>query len=297
MNSTIKILLIICLLGLIAFVVLKIMSKFKTPKLGQTALVSGGVKTGKSTFAVHLAKTNYDRIHRRWKIRSYFQNAFGKKVDEEPLFYSNIPMGFPYVKLTKDLLTRKKRFAYGSVIFVDEASLVADNTCYKDDDINERLLLFNKLIGHELHGNGLLVYNSHCISDLSIQIRKCVSEYYYVHHTTKWIPGVLVAEVREERYSEDGSVINNYADDVEESLKRVLMRKKTWKYFDSCAFSYLTDDLPVDSQLINNNTSSDLKCRELISFRDFKSLSDKNIKIIKLDEVPLKVEDPCKKEK
>ena len=65
-----------------------------------------------------------------------------------------------YVPLTDDLLLRKKRFVYGSVIYVQEASLVADSQLIRDMDINERLMLFNKLIGHETKG-GVIIYDTH----------------------------------------------------------------------------------------------------------------------------------------
>ena len=79
-----------------------------------------------------------------------------------PLIYSNVPLAMPYVPLTDDLLLRKKRFVYGSVIYVQEASLVADSQLIRDMDVNERLMLFNKLIGHETKG-GVIIYDTQCI--------------------------------------------------------------------------------------------------------------------------------------
>ena len=43
---------------LCAFVFYKISKKFKSPKVNCVSLVTGGVKTGKSTFAVYLAISN-----------------------------------------------------------------------------------------------------------------------------------------------------------------------------------------------------------------------------------------------
>ena len=164
--------------------------------------------------------------------------------------------------LTEELLLREVRFAYKSVIWVDEASILADSMTYKDLDLNDRLLLFNKLIAHETHG-GTIVYNSQSIGDLHYAIKRCLSETFYVHSTFKWIPFFLLVTVREERYSEDGTIVNSYNDDLEESLKRVIVPKSVWKKFDCYAYSSMTDDKPVYEKV---ETATDLKADYLCSF-------------------------------
>lgn len=248
------------------FIMGKFYSKFKVPKVGALTLVNGGLKTGKSTFAFYLAYKNYRRALLAWKIRVWFQKLLRRKEDEMPLFYSNIPVNVPYVKLTDDLILMKKRFRKCSVCFIDEASLLADSQLYKDDKINERLLMFCKLYGHCTHGS--LVFNTQAISDLHYAFKRCVSEYFYIHHLEKHIPFVLIAKIREERYSDDGSVVNTYNEDVEDSLKKVLIPKSTWKRFDAYAFSFLTDDKPCEDRVIDVK-QKDLKARELLSFRVF----------------------------
>lgn len=282
--EAVQTIIILGIIALIMWIVGKIASKFKFPKIGCVALVTGAVKAGKSTFAVALSIQKYKRAHRAWKIRAFFQKVFGRKISEEPLLYSNIPLSVPYVPLTKDLIMRKKRFRYGSVLYVNEASLLADSLLGSQDKSNkseselvaERLTLFNKLFGHETYG-GYLIYDTQCIVDLHFSIKRCISEYFYIHHLEKHIPFFLVAKVREERHSEDkGSVVNTYADDVEDSLKRVIIPKRTWKKFDAYCFSYLTDNLPVEDNVIEGAT--DLKAREIISFRDFKTIDIKDKK-------------------
>lgn len=132
----------------------------------------------------------------------------------------------PYVPLTDDLLLRKKRFVYGSVVYCQEASLVADSQLIRDMDINQLLLLFNKLFGHETKG-GILIYDTQTISDLHYSIKRSLSEYFYIHRLVKWIPFFLIAYVQENRYSEDGSIITTINGDVEDSgLKKVIIPKK-----------------------------------------------------------------------
>ena len=68
-RESICIMLVICILlviGLILFI--KFYFKFKSPKVGAIALVTGGVKTGKSAVSVGIALSNYKRSVFNWKI-------------------------------------------------------------------------------------------------------------------------------------------------------------------------------------------------------------------------------------
>lgn len=257
-------------MALITFLIVHIMKKYKLPKISCVSLVTGGVKSGKSTFSVHLAISTYKRIHLRWKVRSFFQKALNKKVDEEPLLYSNIPLSVPYVPISLDMLLRKTRARYGSVAYVNEASLVADQMLYKNDDLNERLTLFNKLFGHSTCG-GYLIYDTQCVGDVHYSVKRSLSNYFYIHHIEKRLPFFLVAYVREERYSDDNNVVNSYDKDVEEELKKVLIPKSVWKKFDCYCFSTFTDNLPVADNVVES--TDDLKAHQIVSFREFKSLS------------------------
>lgn len=265
----------IVIIGVIVFFVWKFLRKFKTPKIGSMTLISGGVKCGKSTFSVALVLSEYRRRVRRIKFKNFFLKLFKKPLIELPLIYSNIPLACPYVKLTDDLLLRKKRFVYGSVIYVCEAALVADSQLIRDMELNERLLLFNKLIGHETKG-GCLIYDTQCVGDIHYSIKRSLSEYIYIHHLTKWIPFFLVAHVRECHYSDDSSTVNAFTDDVESNLRRVIIRKSTWKYFDAYCYSCLTDDLPVEKKIVpNDKHTEDLKAREILSFKKGGVLNEK----------------------
>lgn len=258
-------LLILLLIGAAVFIMYLIVKNSKTIKIGSLALVNGGVKTGKTTMSVYLAIREYKKIHRSWKIQKWFCELLGKKVPEEPLLYSNIPLAVPFVKLTSDILTQKSRVRYKSVVYVDEASFVADNDSYRDKPLDERLKMFNKLYGHSTHG-GILIYDTQAIGDVSIQIRRNLANYVYIHHLVKWIPFILIAYVRENVYSEDNSVQNNFNEDLEDSLKRVIIPKSTWKKFDCYCYSIFTDDLPVESAVIDGSKLPNLKSPEILAF-------------------------------
>lgn len=284
-----KYLIYFILIAICVYFVNKFLSRFKFAKIGALAVFVGGVKSGKSATSLACSLSNYKRVHRYWVIKSYIVkllnyvcNVFCKeqkerfKNDEEPLFYSTIPLrGIPYVPVTREHLLRKRRFRYKSVVFIDEASLVADSQLIQDKKVNSELLLFFKLFGHETHG-GKCIVNTHCITDLHFALKRCTSQYFYIHHLSRYIPFVTISYMREERYSEDGANINAFEKDVEEDLKRCLMWTSVFKKYDSFCFSYLTDNLPVDSdsdiRLLGRKDS--LKATEIVSFRkEFYELS------------------------
>ena len=275
---------LLCLLVVLAVLwfVRRIINKFKVPKVGSMVLFSGGVKCGKTSLALATALSEYRLRCRKVKRVNFFRKIFKKPLLEMPLLYSNIPLSVPYVPVTEDLLLRKKRFAYNCVVYIGEASLVADSMMCKDMELNERLLLFNKLIGHETKG-GCLVYDSQCVGDVHFSIKRCLSEYIYVHHLVKWIPFFLIAYVQECRYSDDNSTITAQSEDVENTLRKVIFRKRVWKTFDCYCYSSLTDDLPVEDKVVNATT---LKASDIVSFKksrlngnvDIDSLENKGVK-------------------
>ena len=265
---------LILVIGLVVIIVLT--RKFKKPKISCMALVTGGVKAGKSTFSCALALSKYKSQVRKVQFSNFFRRIFRKELFEKPLLYSNVPLNCKYVPLTDDLLLRKQRFVYRSVIYAQEASLIADSQLIKNLDINQRLLLFNKLIGHETKG-GYLIYDTQCINDNHYSVKRCISEYFYIHDTVKWIPFVLLCHVRELRYSDDGQEINVYEGDVEESMRTVLVSKRIWKMFDAYCYSVLTDRLPVASEVVEGRELSDLKARKIVSFRKYKNGGDANV--------------------
>lgn len=191
-----------------------------------------------------------------------------------PLLYSNIPLAVPYVPLTKALLLRKKRFVYHSVIYISEASLVSNSMAFSDSAENERILLFYKLIGHELRGGNLII-DTQSISDVHYGLKRSISNYFYIHHMRKlFILPFAIAYIKESRYSEDGSTVNVETEDTEVYLKRILIPIKVWKVFDSYTYSYMTDDLPVTDLVIPG--SDELRTKKIVSFNKYSTLYEVN---------------------
>lgn len=265
---------------------------FKLPKFGCIAMVTGGVKCGKSMLSVWLAVRKYKKQHRKWRVKCFFikliNAVFRKSLQfpEEPVLYSNVKLaGVRYTLLTTDMILRKVRPAYGSVVYVQEASLLADSMYFKDMTVNERLLLFNKLFGHETHG-GYLIYDTQSIADNHYAVKRCLNSYFWIHHNIK-IPFFVVLYVRELFFSSDDSAINTFETDVEDTLKLIVIPKRVWKMYDAYCYSAFTDDLPVLRDDVYTPVPRpfrkvDLKTRRIISLKKFMTINE--YKISKEDE-------------
>lgn len=273
--------LILLLIGvLIWFIVSKIMKHFKIPHLNALNLVTGELKSGKTIASVTLSLKEFKKRKFIVKLINYFRKLFGKDLFEVPLLYSNIPLNCDYVPLTRDLLLRKKRFAYGSVVFIDELSFTADKMLFKSvnkngdvEDIQVECKLFFKLFGHETAGysavgHGVLVANTQSISDCSKEVRACLGRVLYVQEVSApfYIPFFAICSLREERYTEDGTAVNSYNEDLELSMRKFLFLKSKFKYYDSACFSLLTDNLPIENSVIHGKDLPHLKTNNIVSF-------------------------------
>lgn len=250
---------------------------FKVPAFSAVTMITGGVKSGKSALTVRFALKEYKRARIRWYISRVFAKIFRRAKPEEPLLYSNIPLRkVKYSPLLLDHLLRKKRLNYKSVVLLDEASLVADSMLGRsskssDTDIGTQLLLFFKLFGHETKG-GKLFCNSHCLSDLHYALKRTTSTYFYVHSLRRF-PFISSFNLREERYSDDNTVVNAYTEDAQRKLLHILMFNKLFKKYDAYCYSAFTDDLPVQNSVRSLTDWADLKTKQIISFRkEFQNL-------------------------
>lgn len=282
-----KSIIILLIITAIVFFVYRFISKrFKLPHLNAVNVVVGEVKSGKTITSLALCIKEYKRRLRIVTIRNYIAKLFDRELEEIPLFYSNIPVKFPYVPITKDLLNRKTRFAYGSVVFLDEISFVADKMLYKskDEDVQVNCKKFFKLFGHETGGygslgHGVLVANTQSISDCSKEVRACIGSTYFVDAVNSYffIPVFAICQCRQERYSEDSMITNTYNEDLQKSMCKFLFRKKYFKMYDKACYSADTDDLPVETNVVNGAVLPNLKTNTIVSFEKIYSLGDNKI--------------------
>ena len=258
---------------IIFYLVFRNKKKIKEPNV---FCITGGVKTGKSTVAMYLARKKYKKHLRIWKLKCILCKIFRKEKPEKPLFYSNIKVAFEYVPITKEILLRKERLRYKSVAIIDESSLVADSMDFKDVETNYDLKMFNKLYGHETKG-GYLYYDTQVMRDNHYAIKRCMNSYLWIHHCVKWVPFYIFAQVQELFFSEDGEMINCNNGDAEDRLKWLIIPKKTWKLFDCYTYSIFTDNLPVADKTKKGNRK-DLKTDYIVEIgaQKWKKEKEKN---------------------
>lgn len=260
---------LIFILILVVIIFFFVLYKKKSLKIPNVFLCTGAVKTGKSFVSVRLAIKMYRKALFKYYVKT---KLFFKKI-EKPMLYSNIHLRYVrYNLITQDIILRTKRVPYGSICFIDEASLLADSMCYKNEVTNEEINLFLKLFGHETKG-GYLIMNTQAIGDLHYGIKRCVNSYLWIHSKLK-LPFVTRLKVRELIYSDDSTTsVNVAANDVEDDLKTLWILNKYYKYYDCFCYSIFTDDLPVyvDYENKKNLKNDSLKTNKILSFRKFKS--------------------------
>lgn len=224
--------------------------------------MTGGVKTGKTTLSVRLVHKLWKKNVRKYKFYNGFFRFFKKDKSKKPLplIYSNVPLNIPYVPLTDELIRREKRFVYGSIVYFCECSIVAGSMDFKDDDLNDNITMLTKLIAHETKG-GYMVLDTQSVLDLHYGFKRNVSSYFYIHHKIN-LPFFLLLKVRELVFLDNTS--NDFADDVEESLKTVIVPKRTWKLFDCYCYSSLTDNLDVEDTIAK---PQNLKVTNVVTFK------------------------------
>lgn len=274
---------LIALLGLLVWLYFKFI---KIPKIKNIVFIDGSLGCGKSYYSVALAVKLYKRARFRYRLKLVFSPLIKyvrklRKLEyckpEEPLLYSNIRLrNIRFVRINKELIFRQNRFAYGSVLLLDEFSLMADQYTYKDRGISERLSLFFKLFRHETKG-GYIVINSQSTSDLHYSLKYVLSEYFYIHHRRKF-PFLTALQVQEMIYNADkegGGVVNTRDEDIERANRLVLCGNRFYKYYDSYCYSIFTDGLPVYGHLEFNGKGDSLKCPDLVSFKEYRYLTEK----------------------
>lgn len=246
---------------------------FKIPKMKNVVFIDGSLGTGKSALTVCLAVRMYKRHLRHYRIKKFLSRFINRfKNCEKPILYSNIKLkGIEYTPLNKDLILRKNyRFAYKSVVILDEFSLIADQNMYgkKYEEICERMSEFFKLFRHETKG-GYLFINSQSTSDLNYTLKSVLSDYFYIHSkSSRFVPFIQCLKVQECRFSRDKSSLQVNIEDVEENLKTLVMLKKWFKYYDTYCHSIFTDCLEIYSKPIFNDKKTSLKTEELVSYKD-----------------------------
>lgn len=274
------------LIGILVIALYVIYRKnFKILKTPSVCLITGGVKCGKSLLSVNLSIKDYRKRHRIWWLKTHLL----KKNIEEPLYYTNVTISFRNIKykqgkkskphrLDKNIvriklchLLREKRINYGSVVYIQESSLMSDNMDYNNVIRNVDLSLWNKLFAHEGRGSAMY-YDTQSPLDNHYSMKRVSSTYFFIQKNLNFFL-FRVLYVRELINSENG--VNTFQDDVDETTRKVLIPRWYYKKYDRYEFSYLTDDLDKDNDAISYHDG-------VISFNPlYTQRADKRKKVIK----------------
>lgn len=271
---------LIVLIVIIGFFVHIYYKHFRAPKLGTFVMVTGGVKCGKSTSSVGSSLRDIRARRRRVMFINFLRRLFRVKSGqiELPLYYSNVPIdtGFGYVPITKELLLRKHRFVYGSVIYFQECSFLCGSMDYGVEEVDDAIKLLCKLVGHETKGGSLYV-DTQSVSDLHFGFRRSCSMELYIYKTVKVpILPFLIVWYKQLYYNEDGQLVNVNTKNADDDLRKMLFLSRVWKRFDCYCYSVLTDDLPVEKRVKFPKTALDFKANEILMLKNIIKVEKKN---------------------
>lgn len=285
---------ILIIIFVILFIIFKRSKKFN---FDSTVMINGCIGSGKSLLSVKIVCNSINKAHAIWWRRRYIWSKIFRKMkyEEEPLLYSNIPIKSRfYVPLDNDILLRKKRMHYHSVLFIDESSLLATSLDYKDKDLSEELSLFLKLVRHSVRGSyrNLLgtypnvIINTQSKNDNHFAFDRTINQVLYLTKSIS-IPFFKVIWCRDLLLID--SVVNDFDDDVKESISSrwFLIPKKYFKKYDSFAYEFLTRDKVKVEQLehLKNINVKDIEKFYIPSFHNWKEINNSNIS---LDQIKIK---------
>lgn len=271
-------------LFIIAFLIFIVyLVKVKRLRFGNLTLISGGVKTGKTQLSVCLAIKQYRRQLFKWRRACRRAKRRYLPFPEKPLLYSNMPIGkkgMSYSPLTVDLITGKTRFRKGSVIYYNEASLIAGSKDIRDEELNDHLLKFWKLVAHLTEG-GYAILDTQSPQDVHYTIKRSLSTYYFIYHRLT-LPFFSLLWIRENLLVDGENTVAidtmvDTQDSVLEGGKKMyfrLIRNKWWKYYDQYAYSTLVDGVPVEDHTTVIGSSQ--KIGTLIRCRNIKNALRRN---------------------
>lgn len=164
-------------------------------KYDTTLLFCGGLGSGKTLnsvkYALILLRKNRSKIKLK-NLKIQFFNLFSKdkkEFIEMPVLYSNIPIKINKneysVRITKDILTLKKRIIEYSVVLLDELPLIVNqfnwNITEVQNNLNEFVALFRHYVG------GYLIVNGQSESEIVKQIRAKLNSYYWCYNFQKFL--------------------------------------------------------------------------------------------------------------
>lgn len=175
-----------------AIVFIIVWKKFIKPakvNFDSTICFTGGLGSGKTLNSVKHAKKYYRRVHLSWRFRNWVNGIKNKFKDEdeqipyeeEPLFYSNIPVKIGRNRwcnrLTREHMIFKVRIPEKSVVFIDELPKFCSQHEWDSYDVQTVLDEWFTFFRHYI--DGLFVCNAQSLDEVVAPIRRKLNAYYY----------------------------------------------------------------------------------------------------------------------
>lgn len=280
-------LIIIIILVVLLFIYYK---RSKKMSFDSIVMINGAVGGCKSLTTFSIGGYAIKKAHGIWYRRTHWYSKIFRfmKDEEEPFIYCNIPyyknrkkgiLHPLYKPLTNDILSRATRPNFKSVIVIDESSLLATSLDYKDKVLSENLTLWLKLIRHELHGSYRniwgsypnVIINTQSKNDNHYAFDRSLNQVLYITKSYN-LPFFRLVFCRDLLLID--SVENEFKDDYKEDLSTrwFLISKKVFNKYNSFAYSFLSDDFPIDNKRV-------LKTRkrfEIATFHKWKEIDVSN---------------------
>lgn len=216
---------VLLILGIILFILLKpYFFKYDT-----VISFTGGLGSGKS----FISSLTACQLLKKQRFRTRFYNFFHMRHKKQiPLLYSSIPLRISLkeysVPLTINHLLLQEKIVEGSVVFLDEIDLFANQFEFKNpnflrnNDSEGAFDEFVRLFRHYTKG-GYLIVNTQCTENIVLTIRRRINRTYSLADFRLFpsgkfflLPLFYVVKVREISLTEelksfaDGDLLSNY---------------------------------------------------------------------------------------
>lgn len=213
-----------------------------------TLIIFTGVPGGGKTFnAVKEGIRTYKRYLLRYKLKRFFF-PFKNHSKDKPFLYSNVPIKYKKIfsyEIEIDHLLFKLQFNGRPVIIFDEIGDVASQNDYDNEYVVE--LLAGKVVRFIRHTtNGRLILTDQMSSSIYKGIRGRAGKVYSVSNFRKRFLFFVKMDCVVYQQSEDNLQNVNIVNDKSTPYLFKYIGK-TFKYYDSRAYSILYDDVPVKS--------------------------------------------------
>lgn len=214
-------------------------------------LYVGGLGSGKTLIGVNDAL----KCLKRNRIKVLFYNLFHpKKLKKKPLLYSTIPIRISKKELSVDLTTEhlllQKAIVEKSVLFIDEASTVANS--FENVANNKNLKTveeFSTFFRHYTKG-GYMILTTQNTSKCNYVVRYCCNQAFQLSQFTNILNIAYCVKIRNIDLTND--VVNINQSNLEENTRNLVGFFGRRKY-NTYAFYPRYKDVPFEVEKISND--------------------------------------------